>query len=402
MDDRDCPAGAVCATDGSGQPIGCQDPSTVECEYNSDCLAPLICAPDGRCREQCHTDRDCRDGDVCNRTTSPAVCGPPTDAGMPGDAGPTDAGPIDAAMDDASADAGTDTGVDASVDAAVAMTGPAPVPLLVAGSDHVCATRTSDGELRCWGNDMNGQIGDGTAGTNRTVATLVTPSLGTVTVLGAGALHACAYSTTLGLRCWGDGSSGQIGDNMIVSHSTPTAVMGSLAPTWIAAGHGHTCAVVSGTVQCWGDNTSGQLGTGDTSVHRTPTATVALAATALQVDARSNTTCALLSDGRIQCWGDGTGDQLGTDISPSLFSATPLLVPGIADAVDVAVGSAHACARSGSGVVSCWGRDSFGQLGDGTVGGMRATPAPTSTMPPAVEIGAAANQTCARTIDGDV
>lgn len=406
--DVDCPAGTECVAG-----TGCRDMSTMGCEYNTDCPDPYICAPDGKCHEQCHTDRDCRDGLVCDHTTFPTVCVQRSDdagmdATMPSDAAGIDTG-LDAGMlPDTGRDAGidasatTDTGVDSAVDAAMAMTGPAPIPLVVAGSDHVCATRASDGELRCWGANTFGQIGDGSM-MQRRVATLVTPTITSVTMLAAGVGHSCAYSTTGGLFCWGDGSSGQVGNGVPGPHLNPILVSGALAPTWIAAGHAHTCATSGGLAYCWGSNASGQIGDGSTMQRNVPTATMPLAAAAVEITARANTTCARLSDGRVQCWGDGMYGQLGIDIPVApMYSTVPLVVAGVTSAQEVVLGDDFACARRTDGVVLCWGSDGLGQLGDGPGGTARVTPAPTSAMPPAVELAAAAGHACARTMTGDV
>lgn len=411
MSDVDCPAGARCATDPSGTGTGCVDPSTMDCDYNSDCGDPYICTPDHQCREQCHTDRDCRDGTVCDRSASPTICVPASaiDAGM--DAGPSDGGDdtgTDAGLD-AGTSPGTDTGLDAGLDAfalatdtgmdASVTTGPATMPLLVAGSDHACATRGS--ELRCWGAGTSGQIGDGNA-MNRFTATLVAPQPAAVTLLAAGVGHSCALATG-GLSCWGDATSGQLGDGVHAARSVPGPVTGGLAPTWIAAGHAHTCAVVGGAVQCWGANASGQIGDGTQMQRPTPTATLPLSAAAAEVDARGDWSCARLVDGRAQCWGDDSSGQLGVNL-PTNLSATPLVVAGVTGAVEVALGISHGCYRRLDGTVYCWGRGSNGQLGDGSSGGgvIRLTPGPTAAMPPAEELAAGGDHTCARTTSGDV
>jgi alpha-tubulin suppressor-like RCC1 family protein len=388
LTDVDCPAGAECVADGMGG-TGCRDMSTMtECMLNSDCTAPLICAPDHRCHEQCHTDRDCRDGLVCDTTMMPTVCAPPHDAGPPSDGG---------------ADAGTDTGLDAAmvdtgVDGGMAvMTGPSPIPLLVAGEEDVCATLA--GQLRCWGAGTSGQIGDN-GFVDRHVTTPL--SLTNVTMLASGSLHTCAYSTTSGLRCWGDGASGQIGDGLMMPRGAPTTVNGALTPTWIAGGASHTCAVSAGNVLCWGSNASGEIGDGSITPRPSPTPTMPLAGTAVEVAARGSATCARLMDGRVQCWGDDRGGQLGVNLTSPMYSTTPLIVSGVSNAVEVVLGSRHACARRVDGVVLCWGNDSQGQLGDSATGGARLVPAPTSAMPPAVELAAAGDHTCARTIDGNV
>jgi len=96
-DDRDCPPGAACQPDDEGV-LGCIDPATVDCVYDSDCDDQrLVCAVDRRCREQCREDRDCRDGQRCDSTAHPYVCRRPPDAGLAdaavADGGPPDAGP---------------------------------------------------------------------------------------------------------------------------------------------------------------------------------------------------------------------------------------------------------------------------------------------------------------------
>ncbi|MFO0684248.1 MAG: hypothetical protein U0234_19500 [Sandaracinus sp.] len=392
--DVDCPAGAMCVND-----MGCRDGAMVECELNTDCVAPLICAPDRLCREQCHTDRDCRDGLVCDRGMSPAVCATArTDAGV--DAAVGDAGADDAAIPDGGLDGGTAM-LDAGPHDGGVTTGLAPIPLLALGSDHSCATRASDGQLRCWGANSTGQLGDASV-MARYVATSVFGSPTGVTMLAAGVGHSCGVTST-GLVCWGDGTSGQLGDGSMGARARPGPVSGSLAPSWLAAGHAHTCAVVAGAVRCWGDNTSGQLGDGSTTLRNVPTATLALPATAVQVEARGDWSCAVLADGRVACWGDDRSGQLGVDIPTTMYSAMPLLIGGLDNVVEVALGSSHGCARRGDGVVLCWGRGSNGQLGDGSTGAtVHLVPAPTSAMPAAVELAAAGDHTCARTVAGEV
>ncbi|MEZ4315848.1 MAG: hypothetical protein R3F61_00015, partial [Myxococcota bacterium] len=169
--DVDCPPGARCETDDSGMP-GCRDVADTECALNSDCDAPYICAPDRRCREECRTDRDCRDGTVCLDTMSPTMCGFPPDGVDAGpadggtDAGDTDAGGMDAGMVDAGmVDAGM---VDAGSDAGMMAAAPPAPPLMGGGLGHTCAAR-SPTDLRCWGLDTDGQIGNGTTTPSVTV-----------------------------------------------------------------------------------------------------------------------------------------------------------------------------------------------------------------------------------------
>lgn len=117
--DRDCASGATCLeVDGV---LGCITPSNIDCVYHSECPMDFVCGVDHRCREECHADKDCRDGLRCDRDSWPWVCALPFDAG-PMDAGTMDAGsdaePMDAGFDGGPMDAGFDAGpMDAGFDA---------------------------------------------------------------------------------------------------------------------------------------------------------------------------------------------------------------------------------------------------------------------------------------------
>lgn len=374
--DVDCPSGARCVEDPSGG-RGCRDVSMMECQHHSQCGPIEICAPDDRCREQCITDRDCRDGTVCVGMEGERVCAfpTPTDAGVPSDAdAPVDGGPIDGGM---------------------TVVGPSPTPMLVAGERHTCASVGA--EVRCWGDNGSGQLADGTA-TGTSQVPRVIPALSGATILAAGARHGCAW--TGGLRCWGLNASGQVGDGTIVQRAAPVAISGVGSATWLAAAAHHTCAVdAAGQVLCWGGNADGQLGDGSMTERRAPTATQTLAASAVEVTTRSTHSCARLGDGRVQCWGNNRNGQLGHPTATTL--PTPTLVGGVSDAVEVLAGSTFTCARRSDGAVLCWGSNGLGQLGDGT-GVARSTPAVVPGLPPIVELATGADHVCARTEDGRV
>ncbi len=119
----------------------------------------------------------------------------------------------------------------------------------------------------------------------------------------------------------------------------------------------------------------------------------------------TSTTCAVTAAGAVYCWGDNGYGQLGVSSVTMEFSLTPKAVAGVADAVEVSVGSAHVCARRASGSVVCWGDNSGGQHGDGTFGkGPGTNPEATavSGLTDAVEIAAGAEHTCARRASGTV
>jgi alpha-tubulin suppressor-like RCC1 family protein len=120
---------------------------------------------------------------------------------------------------------------------------------------------------------------------------------------------------------------------------------------------------------------------------------------AAQISAGQLHTCARLGDGRVVCWGDDSAGQIGDGTIGG--SRPPTAVDGIDDAVDVAAGGEHTCAVRATGSIVCWGRNDRGQLGDGTTTA-RSTPAEVPGITDAVEIGAGLGHSCARHASGTV
>jgi len=126
----------------------------------------------------------------------------------------------------------------------------------------------------------------------------------------------------------------------------------------------HTCALLSsGHIDCWGNNERGGLGDGSTTDSNTPTEVQGID-NAVQVAAGWRDTCALLSTGHVDCWGADEDGQLG-NAARQESSATPVEVQGISSAKQVTVGNQDACALLSSDQIDCWGENSVGQLGDG-------------------------------------
>jgi alpha-tubulin suppressor-like RCC1 family protein len=156
----------------------------------------------------------------------------------------------------------------------------------------------------------------------------------------------------------------------------------------VDTGSEFSCAVISnGTVQCWGSGFYGQLGNGGTSSSSTPQ-NVSGISNAVSVSAGYRHACATLSSGEIKCWGQGTLGQLGNGgISSSLV---PVTVSNISSAVSVSAGNVHTCALLEGGLVQCWGAGSY--LGNGQ--STRST-IPVSAQSNAISVSAGESHTCA-------
>ncbi|MFH1438533.1 MAG: hypothetical protein ABIJ56_22685 [Pseudomonadota bacterium] len=199
--------------------------------------------------------------------------------------------------------------------------------------------------------------------------------------IDAGGSHNCVKLNTTGLRCWGNGGYGQAGNGIFGAILAPDDVTGlTTGAQQVSAGTRHTCAVVEGGVKCWGNNDYGQLGNGTSDTDMgTPVDVVGLESTVVeQVCAGGGHSCALLSTGRVMCWGSNAQGQLGNGESGSgAEEHEPVTVQAATtgSALEGAAslhcggeyyGSGHTCALMDSGEVMCWGYNSYGQLGDDT------------------------------------
>ena len=183
--------------------------------------------------------------------------------------------------------------------------------------------------------------------------------------IGSGDLYSCSLLSDGTVKCWGLNGFGQLGDGTSNSSFVPVLVTGISNAISIAAGYSHTCAVLSdGTVKCWGWNGYGQLGDGTGSYQSNVPVLVTGISNAISIAAGNGHTCAVLSDGTVKCWGWNGSGQLGDGTSNS--SNVPVLVTGISNAISIAAGNGHTCAVLSDGTVKCWGWNFYGQLGDGT------------------------------------
>jgi len=271
---------------------------------------------------------------------------------------------------------------------------------IAAGGDHTCALM-ADGSMKCWGRNDFGQLGDGTW-TDRNTPVNVRGLTSGVVAIAAGGSHTCALIEGGHVKCWGANWYGQLGDGTTRSHATPVVVSGLTGGVVaIAAGEFHTCALtVDGGVKCWGSNSYGQLGDGTATNRSTPVDVSGLTSGVIAIAAGGDHTCALMADGGVKCWGANVNGQLGD--GTRMNRNIPVDVSGLSTGVAIAAGGAHTCAVTADGGVKCWGSNSYGQLGDGTRT-WHNTPVDVSGLTSGVvAIAAGGAHTCALMADGGV
>jgi alpha-tubulin suppressor-like RCC1 family protein len=128
-----------------------------------------------------------------------------------------------------------------------------------AGGDHTCAL-TSAGAVVCWGLNYLGQLGDGST-TDSAVPVKVAGLPSSAVAISARGSHTCAVLAGGEIACWGDNGNGQLGNGATTPSAVPVPVLGVSSAIAVSAGGGYTCALTStGAVVCWGDNGNGQLG----------------------------------------------------------------------------------------------------------------------------------------------
>lgn len=139
---------------------------------------------------------------------------------------------------------------------------------LAAGRDHTCAL-LEGGDVRCWGRNDLGQLGDGTKNDAR--APVAVLGVRGAVALVSGANHACARLRNDTVVCWGDNARHQLANGTVAPSAYPVLVAGLSGVRALAAGGDATCAALArGAVRCWGKNDRGQLGDGSTDEHTVP------------------------------------------------------------------------------------------------------------------------------------
>lgn len=198
-----------------------------------------------------------------------------------------------------------------------------------AGAMHTCGDSLG-GPLYCWGSNSRGQLGN-KSGTDSPTPV---PTIGLLhfTALALGGFHGCALKEGPPVEgvayCVGSNSDGRLGDSSMVSRDSLVKVSGGYSFLAISAGADHTCGITRGSqsLRCWGNNTSGQLGDG-TTINQSVPILVLGSRSFTSVSAGSGHTCGITTDGVAYCWGRNNAGQLGDGTSTNRLAPTPVRMP---------------------------------------------------------------------------
>ncbi|MEK9702546.1 MAG: hypothetical protein VW829_11025, partial [Deltaproteobacteria bacterium] len=184
-------------------------------------------------------------------------------------------------------------------------------------------------------------------------------------LLTSGQDFSCAVLANGSVRCWGRNDYGQLGNGNLDNATTPQLVLNLSGIREVSAGSSHACALKDdGTGRCWGRNDFGQLGNGTPLDYSSSPVSVQNLSNTRQISSGADYACALHDNGSVSCWGKNTAGQLGDGTDNN--SSSPVSVQNLSNVRQIQAAQYHSCALTDNGSVSCWGNNSAGQLGDGS------------------------------------
>ncbi len=287
-----------------------------------------------------------------------------------------------------------------------------------AGAWHACALLAPSG-LKCWGSNGHGELGLGDAYDRGSRPGEMGNQLGLLglpknpTAVAVGRNFTCAVLEDQSARCWGFNFAGQLGTGDTANRGDTAGTLPAKLPdidvglgkkiVSIAAGDAFVCAIISGnSVKCWGHNNFGQLGYGDLENRGDAPGEMGAylppvdlgAGTVEEIAAGSAHACARFSSGAVKCWGFNLYGQLGLgntanvgDQPNEMGSSLREVDLGPGRAVKVRASGFHTCVQLADKSVRCWGRNYFGQLGQGDANDRGVAAGQLGASYPPVELG---------------
>jgi alpha-tubulin suppressor-like RCC1 family protein len=260
----------------------------------------------------------------------------------------------------------------------------------------------ANNNIKCWGGNWHGQIGDGTKN-NALIPVPITQLSTMVADIKLGYGHTCALLIDGSMQCWGYNGSGQLGNGTTAESLIPTPVSGlSSGVAQIAVGYNHTCVrmQVQNQIKCWGNGFSGALGLGTFSNKSLPTIINTIPFEVAQIVANDNNTCAISALGDLNCWGSNNYGKLSQQ-QTNIPYKVPIMgfESGVAE---VHLGYRFGCSLLIDGTVKCWGNNIGGQLGDNTIISKVAAVAVQGLSGTVTKLSTGPSDTCALINDGSV
>lgn len=219
-----------------------------------------------------------------------------------------------------------------------------------AGENHTCALLQA-GNVKCWGDNKNNLLGDQNLEKPASSVAVEVTDLQNVKSISAGNTYNCALLEAGDIKCWGRRPNSFSTESLLeITHNSPTQ---------LATASSHICGVVEGNlVQCRGDNSLGQLG-----YSQTEATTVTGIDNALLVSNIGSHSCALLNNGRVKCWGTNQYGEIGNGQGTHVSVTTPNQVRNLSKVKSLSSGVRYNCAATTEGQALCWGNNLYGQLG---------------------------------------
>ncbi len=221
-----------------------------------------------------------------------------------------------------------------------------------------------NGSALCWGWNVYGQVGDNTT-ESKSIPTFVYGEYNFKDI-SCGGFTCCGIEQNGSGLCWGANPYGQIGNGDSSNSAIPLVVYGEYNFSLISPASQHTCGLLTnGSALCWGRNNFGQLGLGNGNDTQMFTPTYVFGGynfTKIFSDGFSS--CGLLTNGSALCWGRNQFGQLG---NPGAGTSIQYPIPVIGNNTFteiIIIG--HTCGLLQNGTLLCWGRNDFGQLGLGS------------------------------------
>ena len=258
-----------------------------------------------------------------------------------------------------------------------------------AGELHTCGI-IADGKALCWGANSFGQTGTGRF-SNETILPAQVQGDYSFKQISAGRRHTCGALINGSVVCWGDNLFGELGDGTFTDRDRPSQLYKGVLFRGVSSGRFHSCGILeNGSAMCWGDNSFGELGVGKIFAgERTFDDLLSLAVgdyahsceEGVRVELRPypvyvsgghlfksiccgrRHTCGILENGSAVCWGDNGKGQIGDGSVKTRIS--PAYVSGRYTFSDISCGDTHTCGLLMDGSIVCWGEDYYGTLGDG-------------------------------------